>query len=115
MAQDVVGGGAVEIEIRQHVIEQQPLPAELAFVAAELENELLVLGAVDLGGLEAFDVFDGVGEPALELREARLGIRQVDRLAAGERAAGPNRVGSRCCGACWRFRSRCMTIVQAWC
>jgi len=30
VAQDVVGGGAVEIEIRQHMIEKQPLPGELA-------------------------------------------------------------------------------------
>src|SRR5438876_5010826 len=58
MAQDVVGGGAVEIEVWQHVVQQESLPGELALVGAELERDLLVLGAVDLRRLEALDVVD---------------------------------------------------------
>ena len=38
MAQDVVGGRAVEIEVRQDEVEQKRLPRELALVRAELER-----------------------------------------------------------------------------
>src|SRR3954470_4022597 len=68
VAQDVVGGGAVEIEVRQDEVEQQRLPGELALVAAELERDVLVLGAVDLRRLEALAEVDHFREPALELR-----------------------------------------------
>src|SRR5258708_1428837 len=64
VAQDVVGGGAVKIEIRQDMIEQQSLPAELALAGAHFEGDLLVLGTVDLARLEALDVVDGAGEAA---------------------------------------------------
>src|SRR5262245_49759791 len=67
VAQDVVGGGAVEIEVRQDEIEQQRLAGELALVAAELERDVLVLGAVDLRRLEALAEVDHLGEAALEL------------------------------------------------
>src|SRR5262245_43807583 len=49
MAQDVVGGGAMEKEVRQRVGEQQRLAGELARRSArERDLDLLVLGAVDL-------------------------------------------------------------------
>src|SRR5262245_34265996 len=52
LAQDVVGGGAVEIEIRQRVGEQQRLAGELARRSArERDLDRLVLAAVDLRGL----------------------------------------------------------------
>src|SRR5215813_8422797 len=93
VAQDVVGGGAVEIEVRQDEIEQQSLPGELALVVAELERDVLVLGAVDLRRFEALAEVNHLGESALELGEARLGVRQVRHLDAGERAATARRVG----------------------
>src|SRR5882757_6986519 len=63
MAQDVVGGGAVEIEVRQRVAEQQRLPRELAHGAArEGDLDLLVLAAVDLRRLEALDELDSLGD-----------------------------------------------------
>ena len=55
MAQDVVGGGGLEIEIRQTEVQQKRLPFELALAARKLDNDLLVLGAVDLQRLEALD------------------------------------------------------------
>jgi hypothetical protein len=42
MAQDVIRRGAVEIEVRQDEILQQPLPRELALVGAELDSDVLV-------------------------------------------------------------------------
>src|SRR5215510_4273344 len=53
MAQQVVSRGAVEIEVRQDEIEQQYLAGEFALVVAELKDDLLVLGAVDLLGVDA--------------------------------------------------------------
>src|SRR5262249_17573127 len=52
LAQDVVGGRAVEIEVRQRVGEQQRLAGELARrPARERDLDRLVLAAVDLRGL----------------------------------------------------------------
>src|SRR5262245_41248232 len=62
---EVVGGGAVEVKVRQDEIEQQGLPGELALVAAERKRDLLVLGAVDLGRLEALAELDGLGDAGL--------------------------------------------------
>src|SRR5579883_17994 len=87
VTQDVVGGRAVEIEVRQHVIEQQSLAGELALARAELERDLFVFGSVYLRRLKSLDVFDRVGKPALQLGESRIGIGQAKRLAARERAA----------------------------
>jgi hypothetical protein len=53
MAQDVVSGGGVKIEVRQTEIEQERLPIEVALSARKLDNDLFVLGAVDLVRLEA--------------------------------------------------------------
>src|SRR5438034_11682394 len=67
---DVVGGGGVEIEVRQGVAEQQALAGELAGLAArEGDLDLLALGAVDLGGLDALAVVDGLGDAVLQMRD----------------------------------------------
>ena len=63
MAQDVVGGRAVEEEIRQDEIEEESLAGKFSFAGAEFDRDLLVLGAVDLPRLEPFEVVDGLGEP----------------------------------------------------
>src|SRR5215467_16053368 len=86
MAQEVVGGAAEEIEVRQDEVEQQRLPGELALVRAELEHDVLVLGAVDLLGLEALAEVDRLGEADLELRERRLGVGHVRHRHARKRA-----------------------------
>ena len=87
MAQDVIRRCAVEIEVRQDEILQQPLPRELALVGAELDSDVLVLGAVDLLGLDGLGIVDGLGEARLERIEARFRVGQVDRIDAGESAA----------------------------
>src|ERR1700757_3121913 len=89
LAQDVVGGGAVEIEIRQRVGEQQRLAGELARrPARERDLDRLVLAAVDLRGLEAFEEIDRLGDAILELRNGRLGVGETRQVRAGEPAAG---------------------------
>src|SRR5262245_20561823 len=48
VAQDVVGGGDVEIEVRQRMPEQVLLAVELDLAAAHLHHHLALLGAVYL-------------------------------------------------------------------
>jgi hypothetical protein len=54
MTQDVIRCRAVEIEVRQDEILQKLIPHELTLVGAELDGDVLVLGAVDLTRLEGF-------------------------------------------------------------
>src|SRR6185436_2215561 len=63
LADDVVGRGGVEIEVRQAVAEQQALSGEVARLPAwEGDLDLFPLGAVDLGRLHAFEELDGLGD-----------------------------------------------------
>src|SRR5450759_3318370 len=84
MAQDVVGGGSVEIEIRQTEVEQERLPFELALSARKLDNDLLVLGAVDLHRLEGLDEINGLRDAVLDLGEARFIVGKSDEFHTGE-------------------------------
>src|SRR5438045_6479336 len=64
---DVVGGGGVEIEVRQRIAEQQALAGELANLPArEGDLDLLAFGAVDLARLHALEIVDGLGDPILQ-------------------------------------------------
>src|SRR5690242_19110321 len=56
MAQDRVGGRAVEIEIRHGEVQQIGFALECHRVAAELERDLASFAAVDLIALELRDV-----------------------------------------------------------
>src|SRR6266511_839610 len=96
MAQDVVGGGAVEKEIRQRVREQQRLPSELARRPARKRDlDLLVLAAVDLRRLEALEEVDGLGDAILELGNARFRVGEARHLGAGKPPAGVDRMIGR--------------------
>src|SRR5215469_1190686 len=53
MPQDVVGGGDVEIEVRQPEMEQEVLALEGQGVGADRQRDLAGFAAVDLGRLEA--------------------------------------------------------------
>jgi hypothetical protein len=95
MAQDVIRRCAVEIEVRQDETLQQPLPRELALVGAELDGDVLVLGAVDLRRLEGFAVVDRLGEARLELGKACFRVGHIRHVGAGERATTPGSVSAR--------------------
>src|SRR5882757_4389259 len=70
LADDVVGGGGVEIEIWQRIAEQQALAGELTDLPArEGDLDLLALGAVDLALLHALEVLDRLGDPVLQLSD----------------------------------------------
>src|SRR5258707_11492395 len=61
LANDVVGGGGVEIEVGQGVAEQQALAGELADLPArECDLDFLALGAVDLALLHALEILDSL-------------------------------------------------------
>src|SRR6266851_1966059 len=88
MAQNVVGGGAVKIKIRQRVVEKERLARELARgPARQGELDLLLLAAVDVAWLEALEKLDGLADTLLELGNGRLGIGEGRQLRAGEPAA----------------------------
>src|SRR5271166_737977 len=95
MAQDVVRCCAVKIEVWQDEILQQRLPRELALVGAELDGDVLVLGAVDLRRLKGFAVVDRLGEARLELGKACFRVGHVRHLGAGKRATTSGGVSAR--------------------
>src|SRR6202023_2187179 len=89
MAQDVIRRCAVKIEVRQDEILQQPLPREFALIGAELDGDVLVLGAVDLRRLEGFAVVDRLGEARLEFGKAWFRVGHVRHLGSGKGATTP--------------------------
>src|SRR5262252_482759 len=84
MAQDVVGRGDVEVEVRQPEMEQKILALEGQGVTADRQCDLTTLAAVDLGSLEALHVVEGLGDALLKLRKARLLVAEFDDLDSGE-------------------------------
>src|SRR5262245_62336502 len=96
MTQDVIGRGAVEIKVRQRVVEQQRLARELAGgTARKRDLDLLVLAAVDLRGLEALDEIDGLGNALLQLGNGGLAVGKGRHVHAREPAAGIDGVVGR--------------------
>src|SRR5260370_35271695 len=74
LAQDCVGGGAVEIEVRQDEMREVLLAGELQGVAGDIEHDLARLAAVDLLGLEALDVGQGGGDAGAQLVQRLFGV-----------------------------------------
>src|SRR5581483_4110120 len=74
VAKDVVRRGDVEIEVRQRVSEQVLHAGEVDLARAELEMDLLVLGAFELRRGDALDEVDGLRDTRLELGEGLLGV-----------------------------------------
>src|SRR5437899_1555451 len=73
MAQDRIGGGEMEIDVRQHEMIEIVVALHVALVGrAERECELTIGGAVDLLGVERLEKGDGLGEARLELIDRRL-------------------------------------------
>src|SRR5882757_1616273 len=68
LANDVVGGGGVEIEVRQAAAEQQALPGEVHDVAVRRgELDLLGVGAVNVALADGLQKRDGLADALLEL------------------------------------------------
>src|SRR5579862_4066336 len=74
VAQDAVGSGEVEIEIGPGEAEQVLHALERQVVAADLEHDVLLLAAVDLGGLRGGDERERLGDPRLEFVEGLFGV-----------------------------------------
>src|SRR5215472_14207551 len=74
MAQDVVGGGGVEIEVGEDEARQVVAAGELKLGAAGFECDRAVDAGVDGARIDAFDEIDGLGDTRYEVGEARLGI-----------------------------------------
>jgi hypothetical protein len=82
MAQDVVRGGGMKVEIRQRKMAEELLPLQRhGLVWADRKRDLTAVGALELCGLEAADIFGGVGQPRFQLGKAGFGI--------GRRGASP--------------------------
>ncbi len=70
-----------------------PCPVNLR--SAELDGDVLVLGAIDLRRLEGFAVVDCLGKARLELGKACFRVGHVWHLGAGKRATTPGGVSAR--------------------
>ena len=69
VAQDGVGGGVVEIEVRQHVVKQERLALEVGFLVAALECHGTCVAAINLRGAEALQEGQGAGDARLQFGE----------------------------------------------
>ena len=84
MAQDGIGRGQVEIEVRRDEAQQVLASFEAYLMAAKIEVHILLLAAVDLLGMELVEIvlraLDAIGK----LGERGLDILETRRLDAGE-------------------------------
>jgi hypothetical protein len=63
MAQNAVGGGGVEVEIREGKMAEELLSLQRhGFVGAGGKGDLAAVGAVELRRLESLEIADGPGE-----------------------------------------------------
>jgi len=86
-----------------------PCPREFALVGAELDGDVLVLGAVDLRRLEGFAVVDRLGEARLEFVKACFRVGHARHLGAGpQRATTPGGVSAG-------HARRCLTLPRGSC
>src|SRR5581483_4643774 len=88
VTQDGVGGSGVEEEIGHDELQQVGPALEGPRVAADLQRDLAVLRAVDLGGLEAPHIVDRPAHACLELGEGRLVVGPGGNLCAGKPRGG---------------------------
>src|SRR6476659_1495824 len=75
VAQDAVGGGGVEVEIRKRIVEQVLLAFHRHRVAlTDGEGYLPRLAAIELRRLERLYIVDGFRNPLLQFLKALLGV-----------------------------------------
>src|SRR6266571_1245081 len=72
VAQDVVSGRHVEVDIRDRVAEQVLHSSVVDLAGPELEVYVLFLACIDLPGLDRIDEVDGLRDPRLELCDVLL-------------------------------------------
>src|SRR5258705_4128567 len=84
VAQDVVRGHSVEVEIRQGKPKQvlHAFPVDLA--RAELKVDVPFFAAVDLRELDGLDEFDGLGDARLQFDQVFLGVLVLGNIHAGQ-------------------------------
>src|ERR1035441_10626879 len=68
------------------------MPFELALSARKLDNDLLILGAVNLHRLEALDEINGLRDAVLDLREAHFIVGKSDEFRTGEPSGAADRM-----------------------
>src|SRR6185437_12325242 len=84
VAQDVVGGGDVEVEIRQRTGEEIGLARNRLFLAADLDRHLAVVAAGEVLGRKCLDVIERLDDAGLELGESLFVIGPGRRRPAGK-------------------------------
>jgi len=93
MPQNVVGGGAVEIEVGKHEVHQVRLAFETHRVLAERKPDIAILRVVNAIGFEGLHERRCLSEPRLEIGEGLLRILMFRHFGTREPNGG---VG------CWR-------------
>mgnify|MGYP002137095372 CR=1 FL=1 len=84
MAQDVVGGGDMEKEVRQDEIEQIVRTGKMLLAAAQLHRHLPRIGAVELRLRDRLQEGDRLIDPRLQFGEGRFRIGEAWVLDAGK-------------------------------
>src|SRR5471030_937629 len=85
LAQDCVGRGAVEIEVRHGEMLEILRTGQFQRITADREHDFSSFAAVDLFGLEALDVVQYGGDAGAELAQRLLGVlRRLGNLHAGK-------------------------------
>src|SRR4051812_33413537 len=85
VTQDAMGGGGMEIKIREGKMADELLALQRhGAVRPGRKFHVARLRAVELFWLVALDVVDGIGEPLLQVGKTFFGIRGRGHLAVGE-------------------------------
>src|SRR5580704_3191398 len=85
VTQDRVGGGQMEIDVRQHEMVEIIVAFHLALIGrAERKGDLTIGCGIDLLGIEGLEKGHGPCEPGLELIDGRLVVLETGRLDAGQ-------------------------------
>src|SRR5665647_3705504 len=75
MAQNAVGGGGVEVEIREGIIIDELLSLQRERIGrADGKGNVAAVLALELRRLEGLDVVDGLDEPRLQFLKALFGV-----------------------------------------
>src|ERR1700731_1556797 len=85
VTQDRVGGGQVEIDVRQHEMVEIVVALHLALVGGtERKGDLTIARGIDLLGGQGFEKGEGFSKPCLELIDGRLSVLETGRLDAAQ-------------------------------